>query len=144
MQNTIFQTIINRLNFIESKLNNNFQNININKHTIGLSNIDNTSDINKPISNQMQNELNKKAPIDSPTFNRVNIGTNVQIENTAILQLNSTSQGFLPPRMTKSNRDMIKNPVAGLIIWCIDAKEKVGELQIYEGSRWINMLGSDV
>ena len=35
---------------------------------INLENVDNTSDINKPISNATQIELNKKANIDSPTF----------------------------------------------------------------------------
>lgn len=36
--------------------------------TLGLGNVDNTSDINKPISTATQTELNLKATIASPTF----------------------------------------------------------------------------
>lgn len=40
----------------------------ITKSQIGLSNVDNTSDANKPISTATQAALNKKANIDSPAF----------------------------------------------------------------------------
>ncbi|TRX34953.1 hypothetical protein FNW52_12490 [Flavobacterium sp. ZT3R18] len=40
----------------------------INKNDIGLGNVDNTSDINKPISNPTQVALNLKANIASPVF----------------------------------------------------------------------------
>jgi hypothetical protein len=39
---------------------------------------------------------------------------------SAILDLQSTTSGFLPPRMTAAQRDDIVNPVAGLQIWCSD------------------------
>lgn len=40
----------------------------ITKSTVGLSNVDNTPDINKPISTVQQSALDLKAPINSPTF----------------------------------------------------------------------------
>jgi hypothetical protein len=40
----------------------------ITKSMVGLSNVDNTSDANKPISTATQTALNLKAPINSPTF----------------------------------------------------------------------------
>ena len=43
-------------------------NINLTKASIGLSNVDNTSDANKTISTLTQNALNLKAPLASPTF----------------------------------------------------------------------------
>ena len=43
---------------------------NVTKSQIGLGNIDNTSDINKPISTATQTELNKK--LDKPTTNNTN------------------------------------------------------------------------
>lgn len=68
-------------------------NINITKSNIGLSNVDNTSDVNKPISNATQTELNKKAPVDSPSFTGIPVaptataGTNTtQIATTAFVQ----------------------------------------------------------
>ena len=38
------------------------------KSDIGLSNVDNTSDVNKPVSTATQTALNLKAPLASPTF----------------------------------------------------------------------------
>jgi hypothetical protein len=40
----------------------------INKSMVGLGNVDNTSDSNKPVSAAMQTALNDKAPVASPTF----------------------------------------------------------------------------
>jgi hypothetical protein len=40
----------------------------ITKSMVGLSNVDNTSDVNKPVSTATQNALDLKAPIESPTF----------------------------------------------------------------------------
>lgn len=38
------------------------------KTDVGLDNVDNTSDVNKPVSTAQQNALNLKAPLNSPTF----------------------------------------------------------------------------
>ena len=40
----------------------------ITKSMVGLANVDNTTDANKPISTAMQTALDLKAPLDSPTF----------------------------------------------------------------------------
>jgi hypothetical protein len=40
----------------------------ITKAMVGLGNVDNTSDANKPVSTAMQTALNDKAPLASPTF----------------------------------------------------------------------------
>lgn len=40
---------------------------NINKTSLGLGNVDNTSDINKPISTAVQNALNLKADVSTIT-----------------------------------------------------------------------------
>ena len=40
----------------------------ITKSMVGLSNVDNTSDVNKPISSATQTALDTKAPLASPTF----------------------------------------------------------------------------
>lgn len=39
------------------------------------------------------------------------------VATPAIMSLNSTVQGFLPPRMTTAERDLIAAPVAGLMIY---------------------------
>jgi hypothetical protein len=42
--------------------------VTITKSTVGLANVDNTSDANKPVSTAQQTALNLKAPLASPTF----------------------------------------------------------------------------
>ena len=65
----------------------------ITKSMIDLSNVDNTSDVNKPISTATQNALNLKANIASPTFTGIPLaptatsGTNTtQIATTAFVK----------------------------------------------------------
>ena len=56
---------------------------------------------------------------------------------SAMLDVSSTTKGFLPPRMTATQRDAISSPAAGLTIW--NATDV--ELQVYNGSLWVNMNG---
>jgi len=76
------------------------------------------------------------------TAQNVGIGTTTP-NASAILDASSTTQGFLPPRMTYAQRNAIVNPAAGLIVYCTDCAN--GEMQFYNGTNWINMsvgLGS--
>ncbi len=58
----------------------------------------------------------------------------------AILDLSSTSKGFLPPRMTFLEKAAITSPPAGLMIWCTNCGT-YGELQVYNGTIWTNLTG---
>ena len=42
---------------------------------------------------------------------------------SAQFQINSTTQGFLPPRMTNAQRTAISTPAVGLVVYCTDAVE---------------------
>ena len=68
---------------------------------------------------------------------QVGIGTTSPAAS-AQLDVTSTTKGLLPPRMTSTQRDAIASPVAGLMIWCTETLE----LQVYNGTRWINSTGS--
>ena len=46
----------------------------------------------------------------------VNVGTNTSV-TTAALQVSSTTQGFLPPKMTTTQKNAITTPAAGLIVY---------------------------
>jgi hypothetical protein len=45
------------------------------------------------------------------------------LEASALLNVNSTTKGFLPPRMTNAQRLAIATPAVGLIVYCTDAVE---------------------
>ncbi|WP_366186307.1 DUF1566 domain-containing protein [Flavobacterium ovatum] len=74
--------------------------------------------------------------------NNLRIGTTAPT-SSAVLEVSSTTQGFLPPRMTQTERNSISSPVAGLIVWCKNCGEN-GELQVFNGARWTNFIGNDV
>jgi len=75
----------------------------------------------------------------SNSYAQVGIGTETP-DPSAKLDLTSSSQGFLPPRMTEAERNNITTPATGLIIYCTDCGTD-GELQVYNGSAWTNLVG---
>jgi hypothetical protein len=57
---------------------------------------------------------------------------NVAEQTTAILQLESTTKGFLPPRMTTTQVNAISSPAAGLVVYSTTENA----LCLYNGSSW--------
>jgi hypothetical protein len=75
---------------------------------------------------------------------QVKVGNNpTTITASAVLEVESTTKGFLPPRVTLAQRTAIATPVAGLTVYCTDCAvlERVGELQVYNGTKWTNING---
>jgi len=52
--------------------------------------------------------------------------------SSALFQLNSTSKGFLPPRMTTAQINAISSPAEGLVVYNTDRKR----LETYNGTYW--------
>jgi hypothetical protein len=52
---------------------------------------------------------------------------------SAIIQADSTTQGFLPPRMTAAQRAAISSPATGLMVYQTDGTEGV---YVYSGGAW--------
>jgi len=71
---------------------------------------------------------------------QVGMGTATPI-SAAALDITSTNKGFLPPRMTHAQKTAIASPAAGLTVWCTDCGSR-GEMQVYNGYAWTNMVGS--
>jgi len=66
-----------------------------------------------------------------------------EADPSAILEVKSTTKGFLAPRMTKVQRNAIASPATGLQIWCSDCSSLgLGEIQNYNGSAWIAVTPS--
>jgi uncharacterized protein (TIGR02145 family) len=73
------------------------------------------------------------------------VGVGVPAENmhpSAELEVKSTKKGFLPPRMTKVERDAIVAPAAGLIVFQTDGDvtSPLG-LYFFDGTAWRNGVG---
>ncbi len=71
---------------------------------------------------------------------QVGVGTSTP-DAAAALDVSSTTQGFLPPRMTAAERNSIYNPPAGLILWCSDCGSD-GELNVFNGTGFRAIDGS--
>jgi hypothetical protein len=52
------------------------------------------------------------------------------------LTLNSTTKGFLPPRMTTTQKNAIASPAAGLVVY----DSTTNKLQCYNGSTWNDLF----
>jgi len=70
------------------------------------------------------------------------VGVSSAASASAVLEASSTTQGFLPPRMTMAQRNAITTPASGLVVWCNNCGA-VGELQVYsENATWTNLSGN--
>ena len=85
--------------------------------------------------------LTSVGTLNSATVNgKVIVGASSAASASAVLEANSTTQGFLPPRMSGAQRDAISSKVAGLVVWCSNCGSK-GELQVFNGTEWTNIIG---
>jgi hypothetical protein len=55
---------------------------------------------------------------------------------SAILQADSTTKGFLPPRMTTTQKNAIASPATGLVLY----DSTTNKLQCYNGSTWNDLF----
>lgn len=70
---------------------------------------------------------------------QVGIGT-TSPDETAILEVQSTTKGFLPPRMDTDARDDISNPAEALVIYNTDSKC----LEVFDNADWISICDGSV
>jgi hypothetical protein len=63
------------------------------------------------------------------------IGNTLDVASARLI-VNSTTQGFLPPRMTTTQRDAIASPAAGLVVY----QNTNNLLSLYNGTNWQNVI----
>jgi len=59
---------------------------------------------------------------------------NAGSSDSAVLEVNSTTQGFLPPRMTTTQKNAIATPAAGLMVY----DTTLNQMSYYNGTSWVN------
>ena len=69
------------------------------------------------------------------TSGRIGIGASLP-DSSAQLDVSSSTRGFLPPRMTQSQREAIAGPAAGLVIY----NTTTGKLNHFNGTAWSGEL----
>jgi hypothetical protein len=93
-------------------------------------------------SNVVNSSITSVGLLTNTTVNgKLIVGTPSAATSSAILEVNSTSKGFLPPKMSASQRDAISNPASGLMIWCNNCG-RTGQLQVFsEDEKWLQITG---
>jgi hypothetical protein len=67
------------------------------------------------------------------------------INGKAVLEIESTTKGFLLPRMTKFQRDLITDPPEGLMLWCTDCSlGNSSEIVVWVKDSWTGLLISNL
>jgi uncharacterized protein (TIGR02145 family) len=61
--------------------------------------------------------------------------TNSVSHDSVILELQSTTKGFLLPRMTNEQKQNIQNPASGLIIYNLNSQS----IEFFDGNNWITL-----
>ena len=61
---------------------------------------------------------------------RTAVGDSAAVDNSAALKVQSTTRGFLPPRMTTTEKNNISTPTVGLIVF----DTTLNALQLYDGA----------
>jgi len=62
------------------------------------------------------------------------------VSNSALLELNTTTRGFLPPRLTTTQRDAIASPATGLSIF----NTTTAQPEYYSGTAWEGAAGGGI
>lgn len=62
----------------------------------------------------------------------IGIGTSGAPDASALLEISSTTKGFLPSKMTTAQKDAIGSPASGLQVYTTDSNK----LNVYNGTEW--------
>jgi len=77
--------------------------------------------------------------VSNTLFSQVGVNDdNTAPHSSAMLDVKSSSLGFLPPRMTTPERDAIASPASGLLIYNTDCND----IQLFNGTVWVPMGSS--
>jgi hypothetical protein len=71
---------------------------------------------------------------------QLGIGTNAP-HAVAALEINSTSTGFMPTRMTNLQMLAIPTPAQGLVVYCTNCTPK--GLRVFDGTYWTDMMSTN-
>lgn len=99
----------------------------------------NTSNGNTLIGTNSINGKKLQVEGDASISQGLTIGDTATVPS-AFLNVNTTTKGFLPPRLTTSNRNSIENPANGLIVYNIDSSW----LEVYTPNGWYKLLSTSV
>lgn len=134
---------------ISLHLNNNQNPHNVTKDQIGLENVDNTSDIDKPISQSTQEALDTKQPLDSTLTALSNFNTNGILTQTSQDSFTGrTITGTSPISVTNGNgvsgNPIISHVNSGVVASTYGSSSQVPAITVNSTGHVTNVTNNDV
>jgi hypothetical protein len=78
-------------------------------------------------------DVNATAYLRGTTFSQgLTVGSNTTTYASALVAIESTTKGFLPPRMTTTQKNAISSPATGLVVF----DTTLVKLAVYNGASW--------
>jgi hypothetical protein len=93
-------------------------------------------DINFVINGTLQNSNSGYVQLAKAYAQSGLVAGTTTLNASAILQADSTTKGFLPPRMTTTEKNAIASPAAGLVVY----DSTTNKLCCYNGSTWNDLF----
>ena len=72
---------------------------------------------------------------------QITSGGNTPVDPSAALEVNSTTKGFLIPRLTNAQMTAVTTPATGLLVYCTNCSP--AGLRLYNGSSWVEFNTSN-
>jgi len=113
----------------------------ITKTMVGLSDVDNTTDVNKPVSTATQTALDLKAPISSPTFTGTVSGISKSM--VGLSDVDNTTDAAKPVSTATQTALDLKATITALNtklnISDFPSGSNVNEILYWNGSKWVSL-----
>jgi hypothetical protein len=110
----------------------------ISNPTVSSGTFTNASLVNPTIDTQTTTGTSLLADIQAIGPVQIGNPTHIAANSKAVLELISTTKGFLPPRMTGTERDAISSPTTGLLVY----NTSTNKMNVYNGSSWVEVGSS--
>ena len=117
----------------------------ITQSMVGLSNVDNTSDINKPVSTAQQMALNLKANIASPTFTGIASVPILNVAQSAFMDGDVSMNGrvFITKDLSLNGNLNVAGIVTAVTPLTTDNSTKVATTQYVQSQNYISSTGGN-
>jgi hypothetical protein len=101
----------------------------------GIVTFDNNLNLNGANGTSSLNNLRFIVPGATKSF-VINADYSFANQASALLEVQSTTKGFLPPRMTTTQKNAIATPAAGLVVY----DSTTNKLACYNGTTWNDLF----
>jgi tripartite-type tricarboxylate transporter receptor subunit TctC len=94
-----------------------------------------TDNVARVFAQQVSQDLGQSIIIENRSGAAGMIGADAVANTSSILDITSTTKGFLPPRMTTTQVNAIATPAEGLVVF----NTTISHLCVYQAGAWVKL-----